>query len=62
VIVYLKLKGFCGRCGRYARVDFHWLCRSCHRKDLFRDVVLLFLLGVLAAVVGVVLGLVILFR
>ena len=38
------------------RVDFHWLCRGCHRKELIRDVVLLFLLGVLAAVVGAVLG------
>jgi hypothetical protein len=42
-------------------VDLRWLCKGCRRQEVIRDAVILFLLGMLSAVVGALLGLVTLF-
>ena len=61
MIVFLRLKGHCRCCKRYSRVDLRWLCKGCRRKEVIRDAVILFLLGMLSAVVGALLGLLTLF-
>ena len=61
MIVFLRLKGHCRCCKRYSRVDLRWLCKGCRRQEVIRDAVILFLLGMLSAVVGALLGLVTLF-
>jgi hypothetical protein len=60
MIVYLPPKSICRVCGKFKRVDLRRICRDCYREELFRDVVLLFLVGMLSAVVGAALGLVLL--
>jgi hypothetical protein len=57
MIVYLPPKSICRVCGKFKRVDLRRICRDCYREELFRDTVLLFLLGVLFTVVGAALGL-----